>query len=110
MMAKADGAALAAALAEQVFGWSSVHRRGREVVGKKPDKLGRLRTARVPDYAGDPKHASAIDERMRQIGKEAAYLSELARLARQEKLPVEWATPAQRARAALTVVHKRRKR
>jgi hypothetical protein len=36
-------------IAQQVFGWKNVHQHeGGELIGKKPDKLGRWRTAKVP--------------------------------------------------------------
>jgi hypothetical protein len=50
--------------AEKVFGWRSVHKHAGKLVGKKPDKLGRWRTASVPDYAHDTVQAFTIDERM----------------------------------------------
>lgn len=108
--AKNDEDDLTAALAERVFGWRNVHRHEGELMGKKPDKLGRYRTAKVPDYAGNPIHASAIDEQMKQLKKDADYLKALARIAGEQELPVEWATPAQRVKAALAVVQLRRKR
>jgi hypothetical protein len=108
MASKSDS--LNAEIAESVFGWESVHSHEGELIGKKPDRLGRMRTAKVPDYAGDPKQASAIDERMNHLGKEALYTKALARLTQKEKLPVEWATPEQRVRAALTVIRIRRKK
>ena len=55
--------------AEKVFGWQKVHKHDGKLVGKKPDKLGRWRTANVPDYAKDTVQAFAIDERMKQLGR-----------------------------------------
>jgi hypothetical protein len=101
---------LNAEIAEAVFAWKGVHCHEGRLIGRKPDRLGRMRTAKVPDYAGDPAAASVIDERMKELGKETPYLKELARLASSEKLPVEWATSEQRARAALSVARKRRKK
>ncbi|HKY06723.1 MAG TPA: hypothetical protein VJQ55_00700 [Candidatus Binatia bacterium] len=116
-MAKKDnkgtlrGSQLSAAVAETVFGWRDVQSRNGELVGKKPDKLGRLRTAKVPDYAGDQSQAYAIDERMKQLGQSAAYLKELARITETNKLPLDWATAEQRSRAAIgALAHKRKKK
>jgi hypothetical protein len=39
----------------------------RRAIGKKQDKLGRWRTAKVPNYATDAAHAYDIDERMKQF-------------------------------------------
>jgi len=105
------GSELSAAVAETVFGWKDVNPRNGELVGKKPDKLGRLRTAKVPDYAGDAAQAYAIDERMKQLGKAAAYFRELERITEANSLPVDWATPEQRSRAAIEMLtHKRKKK
>jgi hypothetical protein len=48
-----------------VFGWKNVHKHDGELIGKKQDKLGRWRIAKVPDYANDPVQGYAIDERMK---------------------------------------------
>jgi hypothetical protein len=90
--------------AEKVFGWRDVHEHDGKLIGKKPDKLGRWRTATVPNYAHDVVQAFAIDERMKQLGRMERYLKELARLTKAENLPLEWATPEHRSRAALTVL------
>ena len=92
--------------AEKVFGWRGVHKQDGKLIGKKPDKLGRWRTATVPDYAHDPVQAFAIDERMKQLGRTGLYRKELARLTKMEVLPVEWATPQHRSRAALKALQK----
>src|ERR671915_565707 len=49
-----------------------------ELIGKKQDKLGRWRRARVPSYSSDPVHAYAIDERLKQLGRSERYLKELS--------------------------------
>lgn len=97
---------LTKATAEKVFGWKNVHKREGKLIGKKPDKAGRWRQARVPDYAGDQRQAYAIDERMKQLGRSEPYLRELARISRVNDLPPEWATAEQRSRAALKVIGK----
>jgi hypothetical protein len=56
-----SGPELTKATAEKVFGWKNVHKHDGELIGKKQDKLGRWRTAKVPDYS-DPGVAYAIDE------------------------------------------------
>lgn len=56
-----SGPELTKATAEKVFGWKNVHKHDGELIGKKQDKLGRWRTAKVPDYS-DPAEAYAIDE------------------------------------------------
>ena len=77
---------------------------------KEAGQAGPHEEGKVPDYAGDPEHTSAIEKRMKDLGREALYTKALARLAQKEKLPVEWATPEQRVRAALSVVRMRRKK
>ena len=47
------GSELTGAIAEKIFGWRNVHKPEGVLVGKKQDKLGRWRLARVPDYAND---------------------------------------------------------
>jgi len=92
---------LTRATAEKVFGWKSVRKRDGVLMGKKPDKAGRWRRARVPDYAGDQRFADAIDDRMEELGRRERYLKELSQLTRSQQLPAEWAAPEQRCRAAL---------
>jgi len=92
---------LTRATAEKVFGWKSVRKRDGVLMGKKPDKAGRWRRARVPDYSGDQRFAYAIDDRMKELGRRERYLKELSRLTRSQGLPAEWAAPEQRCRAAL---------
>jgi hypothetical protein len=90
--------------AQKVFGWKNVHQHGGEIVGKKQDKAGRWRSARVPSFSTNPVLAYAIDDRMKQLGRSDRYQKELAKITRTKKLPPEWATPDQRARAALKAV------
>jgi len=71
---------LTKATAEKVFGWKNVHKYGGNLIGKKQDKAGRWRKARVPDYANDQHQAYAIDERMRQLGRSERYIKELAKI------------------------------
>jgi hypothetical protein len=95
---------LTAMIAERVFGWKNVRKVGGKLVGKKPDKLGRWRSAKVPDYAGDAGQHYAVDQQMKQLGKSAQYAKELAKIAKAKNLPPDWATAEQRAQAALRVM------
>lgn len=104
------GAQLTAVVAVTVFGWKHVHAHQGRLIGKKQDKAGRWRTAKVPDYAGDATQAYAIEERMRQLGKATAYLKEVARMTKAKKLPVDWATPEQRSLAAVAVLGSKREK
>jgi hypothetical protein len=49
----------------------------------------------------DPVVAYALDERIKLRGRTDRYQKELTKITRANKLPPEWATPEQRARAAL---------
>jgi hypothetical protein len=71
---------LAVATAEKVFGWKNVHKHDGELIGKKQDKLGRWRRAKVPDYVNDPVQAYAIVERMKQLGRSERYIKELSKV------------------------------
>jgi len=90
--------------AQKVFGWKNVHQHDGEIVGKKQDKAGRWRRARVPSFSTNPVLAYAIDDRMKQLGQSERYQKELLKITRAKNLPPEWATPEQRARAALKAV------
>ena len=92
---------LSTEVAVKVFGWKSVRKREGVLVGKREDKAGHWRRAKVPDYANDQRQAYAIDERMKQLGRTARYFKELAKITKATNLPSEWATPEQRSRAAL---------
>jgi hypothetical protein len=59
-----SGSDLTAATAEKVFGWKNVHKHDSELVGKKQDKLGRWRSAKVPDYANDAVQSYEIPPRL----------------------------------------------
>lgn len=100
------GPNLDALIAEKVFSWKNIHKHGGALVGKKQDKAGRWRQAKVPSYSTNPRDAYVIEERMKQLGRTERYAKELSRITRAEKIPVEWATPEQRARAALKAVEK----
>jgi hypothetical protein len=91
--------------AENVF-WKYVHKHDGALVGKKQDKAGRWRSANVPSYSTNPVDAYSIDERMKQLGRSEKYLRELSRLTRANRIPADWATPEQRAKAALKTLRK----
>ena len=95
---------LSATVAETIFGWKDLRRIDGKLVGKKPDQLGRWRSATVPDYAADMRQAKAIEERMSRLGREKQYAKQLAKLTAASQLPLEWATPELRARAALQAI------
>lgn len=101
------GPELDALTAERVFGWKELHGQKHDLRGKRPDKLGRLRSARVPDYSTDPTYAHEIEERMKDLGLFELYTKELLRITRAKGLPTEWASPDQRCRAAIKAVRKR---
>jgi hypothetical protein len=60
----------------------------------------------VPSYSTNPVDAYSIDERMKQLGSSEKYLRELSRLTRANRIPADWATPEQRAKAALKTLRK----
>jgi hypothetical protein len=96
-----SGEQLAKATAEKVFGWKNVRKQDGELIGKKQDRAGRWRKAKVPDYTNDQRQAYAIDDRMKQLGRWERYNNELSRITKAKNLPPEWATPEQRSKAAL---------
>jgi hypothetical protein len=106
---------LNALVAKEVLGWKSVRRDRKsgkpdEVWAKKPDKLGRWRKTRVPNFCGDAEQIAVIENRLREIGRFALYTRELGKIAGKNSLPAGWATPDQRCRAALKVLGKRTQR
>jgi hypothetical protein len=108
-VSKVSDASLTAVVAEKVFGWKDVHERNGELIGKKPDKLGRWRLAKVPPYSTDPALGYAIDARMKQLGQGERYAKELARTTKEKNLPNEWATPEQRSKAAVKILDRQRR-
>jgi len=106
---------LNAQVAKKILGWKNVHRdhkRGNsdEVLAKKADKAGRWRQTKVPNFSGDIGNIPIIETRLQQLGLFDLYTKELAKIALAKELPVDWATPDQRCKAALSVVGKRSKR
>jgi hypothetical protein len=101
------GPELDALVAERVFGWKDVKRHSRsesDYRGKKQDKAGRWRLARVPPYSIDPVLAYQIEERMKELNLLVRYQKELSKISRAKGLPADWASPDQRCRAALKTV------
>jgi hypothetical protein len=99
-----SGSKLDAMTAQKVFGWKNVHKHDGALVGKKQDKAGRWRSARVPSYSTDPVLAYAIDERMKQLGRLDRYQKELSKITRAKDIPSDWAPPDQHCRAAIKAV------
>src|SRR5689334_19360438 len=95
---------LTKAVAEKVFGWKSVRKYLGELIGRKQDKAGAWRKAKVPNYAGDQRFAYAIDERMKALKIWDRYSKELTKITAANNLPPEWARPEQRCQAALKVM------
>src|SRR5262249_29028335 len=50
------GPKLDALTAEKVFGWKKVHKHQGALVGRKQDKAGHWRRAKVPNYSTNPLH------------------------------------------------------
>ena len=64
------------------------------LVGKKQDKAGRWRLAKVPYYSTNPIHVYSIEDRMKQLGRLDRYEKELSKLiSRSKNTPLDWATP-----------------
>jgi hypothetical protein len=95
------GPKLDALTAEKVFGWKNVHKHEGALVGKKQDKAGRWRLAKVPYYSTNPLHALSVEDRMKQLGRLDRFQKELAKITRAKNIPSEWASPDQRCRAAI---------
>src|ERR1044071_8572651 len=89
------GPALDALVAEAVMGWKDVRREsgGTGYRGKRPDKLGRFRAARVPPYSTEPREAAALGPRLEQVGRFQQFLKELEKSAHAAGVPAEWAPP-----------------
>jgi hypothetical protein len=95
------GTKLDALTAEKVFGWKDVHKHEGTLVGKKQDKAGRWRLAKVPYYSTNPVHAYSIEDQMKHLGRLSLFQKELAKITRSKNIPWDWASPDQRCRAAI---------
>ena len=98
------GPKLDALTAENVFGWKNVCKHEGSLVGKKQDKAGRWRLAKVPYYSTNPIHVYSIEDRMKQLGRLDRYEKELSKISRSKNTPLDWATPDPRCRAAIKAV------
>ena len=100
------GLKLDALTAEKVFGWRNVHQHNDRggLYGKRQDKLGHWRLAKVPNYSTNPVHAYSIEERMKQLGRLDRYQNELFKITQATNIPSEWASPDQRCRAAINAL------
>jgi hypothetical protein len=87
--------------AEKVFGWKNVHKHEGSLVGKKQDKAGHWRLAKVPQYSTNFLNAYSIEGRMEQLGRLDQYLRQLFRITHANNIPSNWASPDQRCRAAI---------
>jgi hypothetical protein len=65
----APGPKLDALTAEKVFGWRKVHKHQGSLVGRKQNKAGHWRRAKVPDYSTNPLHSYSVENRMKQLGR-----------------------------------------
>jgi Outer membrane efflux protein len=84
-----SGRELDALVAQHVMGWKSVHRldigkggKRDQYRGKKPDKLGRWRSADVRHYSTNPADAYLIAPRMKELGLWERYVKELSKTTR----------------------------
>ena len=74
------------------------------LVGRKQDKAGRWRRAKVPNYSTNPLHSYSVENRMKQLGRSDRYQKELSKITRSKNIPSDWASPDQRCRAAIKAV------
>ena len=95
---------VASITAEKVFGWKNVHKHEGALVGKRQDKAGRWRLAKVPNYSTNPLHSNSVENRMKQLGRMDQYEKELSKITRSKNIPSDWASPDQRCRAAIKAV------
>jgi hypothetical protein len=107
------GPELDARVAAAVMGWKDVRavpaKNGRtEYRGKRPDKLGRWRAAKVPRFSTDASAAALVELRLKELGQWNRYEKELAKITRAKGLPSGWAGPEQVSRAALKALPRSR--
>jgi hypothetical protein len=97
------GPKLDALTAEKVFGWKNVHQNDNRdgFYGKRQDKAGYWRLARVPQYSTNFLNAYSIEGRMEQLGRLDRYLRQLSRITHANNILSDWASPEQRCRAAI---------
>jgi hypothetical protein len=98
------GPKLDALTAEKVFGWKNVHQHDDRdgFYGKRQDKAGRWRSAKIPTYSTETVHAYSIEERMEQLGRLDQYLRQLFRITHANNIPSDFRlSPDQRCGAAI---------
>jgi hypothetical protein len=97
------GPKLDALTAEKVFGWRNVHQHDDRdgFYGKRQDKAGYWRLAKVPPYTTNFLNGYSIEGRMEQLGRLDRYLRQLFRITHANNIPSSWASPDQRCRAAI---------
>jgi hypothetical protein len=99
-----SGPKLDALTAERVFGWQKVLKHQGSLVGRKQDKAGHWRRAKVPNYSTNPLHSYSVENRMKQLRRLDRYEKELSKITRSKNIPSDWASPDQRCRAAIKAV------
>jgi hypothetical protein len=98
------GPQLDALTAQKVFGWKNIHKHEDGFVGRRRDRAGRWRLAKVPYYSTNQTQAYLIEERIKQLGRLDRYEKELSKITRSRNIPSDWATPDPRCRAAIKAV------
>src|SRR5215813_8658744 len=83
------GPKLDALTAEKVFGWRNVHQHDDRdgFYGKRQDKTGYWRLAKVPPYSTNFLNAYSIEGRMEQLGRLDRYLRQLFRITHANNSP-----------------------
>jgi len=83
------GPKLDALTAEKVFGWRNVHQHDDRdgFYGKRQDKTGYWRLAKVPQYSTNFLNAYSIEGRMEQLGRLDRYLRQLFRITHANNSP-----------------------
>jgi hypothetical protein len=71
------GPKLDALTAEKFFSWQKVHKHQGGLVGRKQDKAGHRRRAKVPSYSTNLLHSYSVENRMKQLGRSDQYQPQL---------------------------------
>ena len=67
------GPKLDALTAEKVFVCQKVHMHQGSLVGRKQDKAGHWRRAKVPNYSTNPLHSYSVENRVKELGRIDRY-------------------------------------
>ena len=67
------GPKLDALTAEKVFVRQKVHMHQGSLVGRKQDKAGHWRRAKVPNYSTNPLHSYSVENRVKELGRIDRY-------------------------------------